>query len=183
MNVATSNYSNTPKRSNNSNDSNHNETTSTSNADKVADKVADKHSDEVDDDRYTVDSNGTMHFRELKMKCTHCSNVYSKTHDLYQHIRSHQNHTQCPFCNKVLTCMATFVYHVRTHTGEKPYYCPVKGCDFENAVKYNLKVHLASMRHGYDINITPQKNSSTKILTKLVLFCFFLFCFFFDQFN
>eukprot|EP00488_Nonionellina_sp_1-RS-2012_P000198 TRINITY_DN10586_c0_g1_i1.p1 TRINITY_DN10586_c0_g1~~TRINITY_DN10586_c0_g1_i1.p1 ORF type:complete len:126 (+),score=25.95 TRINITY_DN10586_c0_g1_i1:368-745(+) len=49
--------------------------------------------------------------------------------------------------------MATFVYHVRTHTAEKPYYCPCEGCDFKNAVKYNLKVHLACIRHGGKDNL------------------------------
>eukprot|EP01084_Bolivina_argentea_P274540 467982_1 len=97
--------------------------------------------------------NGQMAFRPLRMKCTHCDEAYTKTHDLYAHIRSHQNHTKCPHCGKTLTCMATFVYHVRTHTAEKPYYCPCDGCDFKNAVKYNLKVHLACIRHGGKDNL------------------------------
>ena len=94
-----------------------------------------------------------MVFRPLRMKCTHCDEAYTKTHDLYAHIRTHQHHTKCPHCGKILTCMATFVYHVRTHTTEKPYYCPCDGCDFRNAVKYNLKVHLACIRHGGKKNL------------------------------
>ena len=95
----------------------------------------------------------TLVFRPLRMKCTHCDEAYTKTHDLYAHIRSHQRHTECPHCGKTLTCMATFVYHVRAHTMEKPYYCPVAGCEFRNAVKYNLKVHLACIRHGGKQNL------------------------------
>merc|ERR1719361_306201 len=94
-----------------------------------------------------------MRFRQLRMQCTHCPEAFTKTHDLYAHIRTHQRHTECPHCSKTLTCMATFVYHVRTHTGEKPYYCPVDGCDFTNSVKYNLKVHLACIRHGGKANL------------------------------
>jgi len=94
-----------------------------------------------------------MRFRQLRMQCTHCPEAFTKTHDLYAHIRTHQHHTKCPHCSKNLTCMATFVYHVRTHTGEKPYYCPVDGCDFTNSVKYNLKVHLACIRHGGKANL------------------------------
>merc|ERR1719216_816146 len=94
-----------------------------------------------------------MRFRQLRMQCTHCPEAFTKTHDLYAHIRTHQRHTECPHCSKTLTCMATFVYHVRTHTMEKPYYCPCDGCDFQNAVKYNLKVHLACIRHGGKANL------------------------------
>merc|ERR1712130_235520 len=79
--------------------------------------------------------------------------AYTKTQDLYAHIRTHENHTECPYCDRTLNCMATFVYHVRTHTKEKPYYCPVEGCKFTNAVKYNLKVHLACIRHGGKSNL------------------------------
>jgi len=103
--------------------------------------------------KITYDEENKMVFRPLRMKCTHCDEAYTKTHDLYAHIRTHQNHTKCPFCQRTLTCMATFVYHVRTHTSEKPYYCPVDGCNFKNAVKYNLKVHLACIRHGGKSNL------------------------------
>jgi len=103
--------------------------------------------------KVTIDSNGEMVFRPLRMQCTHCDAAFCKTHSLYAHIRSHQRHSECPQCGKVLTCMATFVYHVRTHSMEKPYFCPCDGCDFQNAVKYNLKVHLASIRHGGKSNL------------------------------
>jgi len=103
--------------------------------------------------RMTLTASGEMVFRPLRMQCTHCEEAYTKTTDLYAHIRTHQRHTECPHCSKSLNCMATFVYHVRTHTMEKPYYCPCDGCDFQNAVKYNLKVHLASIRHGGKANL------------------------------
>jgi hypothetical protein len=104
-------------------------------------------------EKVTENSDGEMEFRDLRMKCTHCDEAFAKTHDLYGHIRTHQNHTQCPYCVKQLSCMATFVYHVRTHTNEKPYYCPIQDCDFQNAVKYNLKVHLACIKHGGKDNL------------------------------
>jgi len=103
--------------------------------------------------RMTVLPSGEFVYRPLRMQCTHCDEAYTKTSDLYAHIRTHQRHTECPHCEKSLTCMATFVYHVRTHTMEKPYYCPCDDCEFQNAVKYNLKVHLASIRHGGKSNL------------------------------
>lgn len=103
--------------------------------------------------KVSYSDNKEMIFRPLRMQCTHCSEVFSKTNELYAHIRTHENYSKCPHCDKSLKCMATFVYHVRTHTMEKPYYCPVDGCNFTNAVKYNLKVHLASIRHGGPENL------------------------------
>ena len=95
-----------------------------------------------------------MVFRALKLQCTHCSAIFAKTQALYSHIRStHQRHTKCPRCSRKLQNMAAFVHHVRTHTGEKPYYCPVDGCDYEFAQKQNLKTHLASKAHGGKANL------------------------------
>ena len=43
--------------------------------------------------------------------------------------------------------MATLIYHVRTHTENKPYLCPLPRCEFKTATKGGLKHHLLSNQH------------------------------------
>lgn len=55
----------------------------------------------------------------------------------------------CPTCGKECVCMSMLINHCRTHTGSKPYKCPIKDCEYRTAVKANLKHHLQSAQiHG-----------------------------------
>ncbi|XP_072013384.1 uncharacterized protein [Amphiura filiformis] len=47
---------------------------------------------------------------------------------------------QCPDCSKVLGNIDVMRAHVRTHTGEKPYYCC--HCDFQSAHYDSIRKHL-----------------------------------------
>ena len=73
-----------------------------------------------------------------------CSATFALTNDLYDHIREHSKELNCPRCSSKYKCMASLVYHVRTHTGNKPYICPLPLCKFITATKGNLKAHLLS---------------------------------------
>jgi len=86
----------------------------------------------------------------LQLKCPYCPFTAPKTKALYKHINEHDKKMVCPTCSKKSTCMGMFVYHCRTHTGEKPYKCPIPGCKFSSAIKCNLKIHLESALHGDD---------------------------------
>merc|ERR1719163_837117 len=97
--------------------------------------------------------------------------------DLYAHIRKFcrqltmttnsngkgKKKFACPYCGKLSACMPMLVYHVRTHTLEKPYICPIPHCPAKDpnlhrcniksggrfATKCNMKQHLQGGCHGW----------------------------------
>jgi len=91
---------------------------------------------------------------QVSMKCVQprCEEVFGKTKDLINHFRAEHNQTlKCPHCEKKVKYGAGLIHHVRIHTGERPYFCPVQGCTFRSATKNNLKVHLSGKLHGWDV--------------------------------
>ena len=51
----------------------------------------------------------------------------------------------CIFCPKICSNLSHLTEHVRCHTGEKPYRCPV--CDKGFSKKWNMKVHQMKSGH------------------------------------
>lgn len=79
---------------------------------------------------------------------SNCHKKFSLTNSLYEHIRNdHDSNLICPICNEKFKCMASLCSHTRTHTGEAPYLCPFKECEFSSATKGNFKAHLLRKFH------------------------------------
>ncbi|EIW80485.1 hypothetical protein CONPUDRAFT_82708 [Coniophora puteana RWD-64-598 SS2] len=57
---------------------------------------------------------------------------------------------QCPSCNKTFDRPSSLAVHMNTHTGSKPFGCPVSGCTKRFAVQSNATRHLRS--HGIELN-------------------------------
>lgn len=90
--------------------------------------------------------------KEFTFKCIYpdCKSTFKLTNDLYDHVRlDHSKDLICPRCpdKNTFKCMASLIYHSRTHTQEKPYKCPMPQCKFVTATKGNLKAHLLSNQH------------------------------------
>ncbi|KAG9085324.1 hypothetical protein FS749_004528 [Ceratobasidium sp. UAMH 11750] len=61
-----------------------------------------------------------------------------------------KEHT-CKVCNKNFKRPSTLQTHMNTHTGEKPYFCPVLSCGRRFSVSSNLTRHLRT--HGMDSGV------------------------------
>ncbi|NXJ86899.1 ZN282 protein, partial [Trogon melanurus] len=70
-----------------------------------------------------------------------CLENFSSQSFLTVHQRHHARHhvILCPCCDRRFACIAEFVRHHRTHTGERPYQCGVCQKTFKR--RYHLNVH------------------------------------------
>ena len=77
--------------------------------------------------------------------CEHCNKLFSTKGNLRNHISTiHKNYRpfKCSFpnCEKKYECECKLIAHERTHTGIKPFVCPI--CQNSFFGKGNLKEHL-----------------------------------------
>ena len=49
----------------------------------------------------------------------------------------------CPFCTTIMNMKSHMEDHIRIHTGEKPFPCPL--CDYAGTKKSNLKRHMLTL--------------------------------------
>ncbi|KAK0478461.1 hypothetical protein IW261DRAFT_1321254, partial [Armillaria novae-zelandiae] len=48
----------------------------------------------------------------------------------------------CQTCQKKFLKPNSLTVHIRTHTGDKPYQCPIPGCNRDFNVRSNMRRHL-----------------------------------------
>ena len=90
------------------------------------------------------------------LKCQDCDEVFSTPSAFTAHIKSHaHSKNKCDVCGKVFTRSWLLKGHRRTHTGERPFPCPHKGCQKAFADKSNLRSH-------FKIHTTTHKNYACK---------------------
>ncbi|KAK4878562.1 hypothetical protein RN001_011068 [Aquatica leii] len=80
---------------------------------------------------------------DTSFKCIHCKMLFRCHSDLIQHLKSHDGSPlQCTLCLKTCRSVCSLNYHLKVHSGIRPFKCGICNKDF--MVNNHLKRHLVT---------------------------------------
>ena len=88
-----------------------------------------------------------LHSTDERYNCKFCGLRYGSESELRKHTRIHEDpFMPCSHCDKKYRDKKSLIRHERTHTGERPFQCPVKSCgkwwiDASSLSRHKRNVH------------------------------------------
>ena len=80
---------------------------------------------------------------EPEYPCPRCKLLFSKTIDLYAHLReTHPSPKRCHICKHEFDAFASLLSHSYLHTDSKPFVCGYPNCEYATRTKQNILVHM-----------------------------------------
>merc|ERR1719242_2426906 len=98
-----------------------------------------------------VSENGSVSHKASgqQLKCPHCNKILTTSVGLMYHIRLHTGEKpySCDICGKSFATSSHYHYHIRSHSGEKPYRCDFCGKMYtaSGSLRLHLKSHLSRL--------------------------------------
>ncbi|KAL7015767.1 hypothetical protein ACKWTF_016664 [Chironomus riparius] len=94
-----------------------------------------------------------VHQNNKQFKCHLCQKAFYAQFRLNSHLRVHaeslEKKYQCSYCERRFKYKPGMNYHIRAaHTGERPFFCPIEGCN-ERFLDYsNAKKHISGSHNS-----------------------------------
>lgn len=96
---------------------------------------------------------------KLLYKCSRCKTVFQKRSSTEAHIASvHMDVKRytCNVCGRGFHRSRDMEEHTRTHTGERPFGCPMEGCDYTSSWCTTVYRHVRRHHKHYTGELTPK---------------------------
>ncbi|XP_071523978.1 uncharacterized protein [Panulirus ornatus] len=99
--------------------------------------------------KYSLASHMKTHSRDTSYKCTVCDKAFVSKYTLVDHIRriheeiGYGRDKVCKQCGRSFFTNSELKYHMKTHTGERPYRCEVCGETYlsSSTLRYHMQKH------------------------------------------
>uniref|UniRef100_A0A667WQQ4 C2H2-type domain-containing protein n=1 Tax=Myripristis murdjan TaxID=586833 RepID=A0A667WQQ4_9TELE len=122
------------------------------------------------------------HTKDKPFSCPICAMTFSQSYHMTRHLRNQHNRHFCPICvGRSFVNANKLARHMRTHTKEKPFSCPICALTFSQS--YHMTRHLRN-QHSAGQYVCSKCGKGLKSWAELVfqkhssqvLFCCFYYC-------
>lgn len=103
---------------------------------------------------------------QVSVQCTECTVNFQTISMMEKHRRN--MHNVCSLCDKKFQTIGGLKYHLKTHTGSKPFTCPYE-CSLKFTAKVNLNAHIRNVHASvklYKCTVCARKFTSSDHLRK-----------------